>query len=107
MLMIDIPENHACFPGHFPGQPILPGVLLLERVMTFAQGQLASPLKDFTLFNVKFLAPVLPGAKLQVSLTATKPGEHKFSIHVLGQDGDASTIACSGQLRVLANEVPT
>lgn len=106
MLTIDIPENHACFAGHFPGQPILPGVLLLERVMTFAQGQLAGSLKNFRLYNVKFLAPVLPGAKLQVSLTASNPGEHKFGVYVLDHDGQASTIACSGQLRVLANEVP-
>ena len=37
---VDIPVNHPCVPGHFPGQAILPGVLLLERVMSLAQTSL-------------------------------------------------------------------
>jgi 3-hydroxyacyl-[acyl-carrier-protein] dehydratase len=101
---IDIPQAHPCYSGHFPGQPILPGVLLLERVMAFAQSQLASPLRNFSLVNVKFLAPVLPGAKLCVNLSTTHPAEHKFTVQLLGEGGAADTLACSGQLRILAND---
>jgi 3-hydroxymyristoyl/3-hydroxydecanoyl-(acyl carrier protein) dehydratase len=101
---IDIPEVHPCYAGHFPGHPILPGVLLLQRVMAFAQGQLASPLKYFSLVNVKFLAPVLPGAKLSVNLSATHTAEYKFTVHLLGEANAADTLACSGQLRILAHE---
>ncbi len=100
---IDVPDHHACFAGHFPGQPILPGVLLLERVMAFAQSQLATPLKNFSLLNVKFLAPVLPGAKLTVILTASQPGDYKFLVQLLGEGGAADTLACSGQLRIAAS----
>jgi 3-hydroxyacyl-[acyl-carrier-protein] dehydratase len=101
---IDISEVHPCFAGHFPGQPILPGVLLLEHVMAFAQEQLANPLSNFSLLNVKFLAPVLPGAKLTVSLTANQPADYKFAVQLLGEGGAADTLACSGQLRILAGE---
>ena len=101
---IDIPEVHPCYAGHFPGQPILPGVLLLERVMAVAQEQLTSPLSNFSLLNVKFLAPVLPGAKLAVSLTASQPGDYKFAVQLLGTGGAADTLACSGQLRIAAGE---
>jgi 3-hydroxyacyl-[acyl-carrier-protein] dehydratase len=102
---IDIPDAHPCYAGHFPGQPILPGVLLLQRVMVFAQGQLASPLKNFSLVNVKFLAPVLPGAKLSVSFISTHAAEHKFTVQLLGEGGAAGTLACSGQLRIIADHV--
>ncbi len=101
---IDIPQVHPCYAGHFPGQPILPGVLMLERVMVFAQSQLTGSLKNFSLVNVKFLAPVLPGAKLCVRLTTPHRAEYKFTVQLLGEGGAPDTLACSGQLRILADQ---
>lgn len=102
---IDIPDAHPCYAGHFPGQPILPGVLLLERVMALAQSQLGSSLTYFSLVNVKFLAPVLPGAKLSVNFVSTQPTEHRFTVQLLGEGGAADTLACSGQLRIPLDNV--
>jgi 3-hydroxymyristoyl/3-hydroxydecanoyl-(acyl carrier protein) dehydratase len=96
---VEIPVDHRCFPGHFPGQPILPGVLLLERVMALAQTSLARPLDECTLHNIKFSASVAPGDVLDVQLTATPSNEYRFTVRVFQGEGADGVIACSGQLR--------
>ena len=97
---VDIPVDHPCFPGHFPGQPILPGVLLLERMMSLAQASIGQSLNECTVYNVKFLAAVVPGDALDVQLTATNLDEYKFTVRISQAGGAEGVLACSGQLRV-------
>jgi len=97
---LDVPLDHPCFPGHFPGQPILPGVLLLQRVMALAQTSLARPLDECTVYNVKFLASVAPGDVLDVQLAETNSTQYRFTVRVIQRNGKDGVIACSGQLRI-------
>ena len=99
LIRVKIPHDHPCFPGHFPGQPILPGVLLLERVMSFAQASLVQPLDRCTLYNVKFLASVVPGDQLDLRLVGTGMDEYRFTVRIAPVDGMDGVLACSGQLR--------
>jgi 3-hydroxymyristoyl/3-hydroxydecanoyl-(acyl carrier protein) dehydratase len=102
-MRVSVPHDHACFPGHFPGQPILPGVLLLQRVMSLAQTSLAQALDVCTIYNVKFLAAVSPGDQLELRLVSAHCLEHKFTVHVVQAEGAAdgpAVLACSGQLRI-------
>jgi acyl-coenzyme A synthetase/AMP-(fatty) acid ligase len=68
---VEIGADHPAFDGHFPGQPIVPGVLLLSLVMQAVARQPVllqqlgpAPVID----SVKFTAPAGPGARLQVQL---------------------------------------
>jgi 3-hydroxyacyl-[acyl-carrier-protein] dehydratase len=106
MPSLHIPSDHACFPGHFPGQPILPGVLLLERVMAQAQSQWGRTPDQYTLVNTKFLAAVLPGDTVRIELTAVHPGESKFTVHTVSAEGADAVLACSGQLRIAPSPTP-
>jgi 3-hydroxyacyl-[acyl-carrier-protein] dehydratase len=98
-LTLDIPENHPSFAGHFPGQPILPGVLLLQRVMSFAEATLQRPLVQYSIHNAKFLAPVLPQDSVRITLDALNKGEFKFTLHVTSHSTGVETLALSGLLR--------
>ncbi len=98
-MRIAIAPDHPCFAGHFPNYPILPGVLVLERVLAQAESLLGSPLQAISLLNVKFLAPVLPGNELEVVFASVSPSDHRFTVQVFGSIGEP-TVACTGQLRV-------
>jgi acyl-CoA synthetase (AMP-forming)/AMP-acid ligase II len=66
-----VPADHPVFAGHFPGQPLVPGALLLAEVMEAVQRvpALATRLgANPTLAAAKFLAPVRPGSTLSIEL---------------------------------------
>ena len=96
--------NEPFFPGHFPGKPIMPGVLILEA-MAQAGGLLisSSQKKEVTegkkaffmsIDNAKFRKPVLPGDQLiiEIKLVQKKFATYKFEAHAY-VDGSLATQA--------------
>ena len=56
------------FAGHFPGAPVLPGVVQIDWAVRYAREYLTLSGHFTEMKNIKFLALVLPDAKLQLSL---------------------------------------
>lgn len=63
-----ISVNHPALPGHFPGNPIVPGVVLLSRVWEAVCRQADAPLQCTGWPSVKFLAPLRPGVPFRVDV---------------------------------------
>lgn len=63
-----IAASHPALPGHFPGAPVVPGVLLLDHVLRIAEAWLGRELHPAALPQCKFLAPLLPDRTAQVRL---------------------------------------
>ena len=75
-----VPANHPAFPGHFPGRPIVPGVVLLDQAILFAEKLLGTEALRWQIGNAKFLSPVGPGESLVFSLQPTPRGAIAFTV---------------------------
>lgn len=66
--------NEPFFQGHFPGQPIMPGVLIIEAmaqvggVLAFSTGTDAKSVFFMSIEKAKFRKPVVPGDQLIMQL---------------------------------------
>ena len=73
-------RDHPAYDGHFPGHPILPGVVLLAEVMAVVEAAGANAATDWEIASAKFLAPVLPGDALTVVHEALASGSVRFEV---------------------------
>ncbi len=90
---LQIAPEHPAFAGHFPGQPLLPGVALLAEVLEAVLDEPAlAALVGIAprIGAAKFLAPVRPGAQLTLQLDASARGV-RFELR------EADRLAASGQ----------
>lgn len=59
---LEIPVDHASFAGHFPGRPIVPGVVLLDAAQRVIESE--NNLALIGIAVAKFHSPVTPGETL-------------------------------------------
>lgn len=76
-----VPPDHPAFAGHFPGRPIVPGVVLLDQALLFAAQMRAEDGRaGWQVAQAKFFVPVGPGQTLRFALQTTPRGSVAFSV---------------------------
>lgn len=108
-----VPDKSPVFEGHFPGMPLVPGVLLIET-MAQASGMLVLAAKDFTAMpflmsvdGAKMRAFVEPGAVLEIEAHLEHDGSG-FAVTKAKISSDGKKI-CDAQLKLRTmpfSEVP-
>ena len=105
--------NEPYFSGHFPGNPIMPGVLMLESLAQ--AGAILSNLSrtakeghEFLYFfagidNAKFKQVVIPGDQLRLEVKLMKQKRDFWRLHAEAFVGDR--IACSADLMSAVKEI--
>ena len=79
---ICIDASHPSLPGHFPGEPIVPGALLLAEI----EERLGETgVRVAGMRRVRFSEPVRPGDAVEVTCRAGAAGEQRFDCRIGGE----------------------
>ena len=72
-----ISDQHPSLPGHFPGNPVVPGVVILDEVIhALLEWKPQLHVQGFN--TVKFLQPLLPNETFSIEFTHNKSDRMKF-----------------------------
>jgi beta-hydroxyacyl-ACP dehydratase FabZ len=102
--------NEPFFQGHFPGHPVMPGVLIIEAMAQVAGVFILSRTKKegFIPFflgidNARFRKPVVPGDQLLIEITILKMKPKISKVKAVGKVGDK--IVAEGELLFAVTEM--
>lgn len=79
-LSFSVPPGHPALAGHFPGRPIVPGVVLLDHALDTLGIALGQRFDACRIDSAKFLSPVAPGEALDVAYETAASGAIRFTI---------------------------
>jgi len=77
-VLIRVAADHPCGEGHFPGNPIVPGAVLLDEVLATIESETGRPPTAWTVVAAKFSHPVRPGQPLRLSFEPGIAGAVRF-----------------------------
>ena len=72
--LLAFPADHPAFPGHFPGDPIVPGALLLDEALAVVCAARGLAYESLYVGSAKFLHPVRPGQEVWLRWRDSAPG---------------------------------
>lgn len=87
---IRLNADHAIYAGHFPGNPVTPGVMELQIVKELLEQKYARQLQLHTMPRCKYLQILNPAEhpELDVKIAFSNPANGQISISASGENGD-------------------
>jgi len=79
------PADHPALAGHFPARPIMPGVVLLDQAILFAERLLGYQVAAWQIGSAKFFSPVAPGELLVFALNIGERGVIAIDVRGAGR----------------------
>jgi 3-hydroxyacyl-[acyl-carrier-protein] dehydratase len=80
-----IPADHPSLPGHFPGAPIVPGVVILDEILA-ALMKWRKNCRVTAIPTVKFLAPLRPERPFTIYLAENQNVQGEVDFFCRAQD---------------------
>ena len=106
----NVSNNEPFFAGHFPGNPVMPGVLIIEALAQSAAILALAEMKSesqrlFVLTGVekaRFRRPVIPGDQLDMEVTVIRSRGPLWKMHAEARVGGE----IAAEAEISAMEVP-
>jgi 3-hydroxymyristoyl/3-hydroxydecanoyl-(acyl carrier protein) dehydratase len=83
-LTLQVEVDHPTGAGHFPGNPIIPGALLLAEVLRLIARAEDVHLESCNVKSAKFQHPARPGDSIAIEYTCSAAGVIEFHCAVAG-----------------------
>lgn len=93
VVALQIADDHPAFAGHFPGMPIVPGVVLLDEALLAIERATGECLVRCTFTAVKFKQALRPGDPLTLRFERVPPRGYHFALE------SAGNVVAEGRLR--------
>lgn len=79
---MSFPLDHPAGPGHFPGNPVIPGALLLASVLDSLEDLEGGPVERCAIKSAKFFSPARPGERVAIGFSPLAGSGFKFECWV-------------------------
>lgn len=79
-MALPVAADHPTYAGHFPGRPILPGVVLLDEALHALAASMNRNAAGARIKSAKFLSPVVPGEPLNLRCETAANGDFRCEI---------------------------
>ena len=93
--VFQFPAGFAGFAGHFPGNPILPGVCQVQAGLVLAAAVQGNELRLREIVNAKFFQPILPEMRVEMRgrLVTEPDGSRLLKVQLTGPAGKLSELS--------------
>jgi 3-hydroxyacyl-[acyl-carrier-protein] dehydratase len=112
----NVTANEGFFQGHFPGHPVMPGVLIIECMAQTAAVLVVETLGPtaagklvyfMTIEHAKFRRPVVPGDQLRVYVTRERRRGNVWKFRGVARVDDVSVAEATYSAMILHNDEPS
>ena len=98
--------NEAFFQGHFPNNPLMPGMIQIEALFQVLSltvltidGNAGNTLRGISTKNIKFKERVMPGSRLDIEASLTEWNDHRGIGKAIGKVNDRD--ACTAEFEFI------